>query len=52
MNKLYTTDTKALNYILKTTSVYQKAGVARENLSQLFGSGILVVEDEKHKQQV
>ncbi|KNZ77019.1 Secologanin synthase [Termitomyces sp. J132] len=49
--RLYTTDTKALNHILMTTSVYQKPEAARHNLSRILGEGVLVVEGEKHKQQ-
>ena len=32
--------------------VYQKPEPARYHLSQILGSGILVVEGDKHKQQV
>ncbi|KAF5386913.1 hypothetical protein D9615_002005 [Tricholomella constricta] len=51
MRRLYTTDTKALNHVLMNTSVYQKPEAARYNLSRILGSGVLVVEGDKHKQQ-
>jgi hypothetical protein len=52
MNRLYTTDTKALNHVLMNDYLYEKPESARYNLSQILGSGILVVEGDKHKQQV
>ena len=32
--------------------IYQKPEAARYNLSLILGSGVLVVEGDKHKQQV
>lgn len=52
MNRLYTTDTKALNHILMNSGLYHKPEPMRYNLGQLLGSGLLVVEGDKHKQQV
>lgn len=50
--RLYTTDTKALNHILMNSNTYQKPEAARFGLSRIVGPGVLVVEGEKHKQQV
>lgn len=52
MNRLYTTDTKALNHVLMNDYLYQKPEGARYSLSRILGSGVLVVEGDKHKQQV
>ena len=52
MKRLYTIDTKAINHVLMNDYLYQKPETARYNLSQILGSGILVVEGDKHKQQV
>ena len=52
MNRLYTTDTKAINHILTNNNIYQKPEVAKYNLSRTLGNGILVVEGDKHRQQV
>ena len=52
MNRLYTTDTKAINHVLMNSYIYQKPESARYNLSQILGNGVLVVEEDKHKQQV
>lgn len=52
MNRLYTTDTKALSHILMNSGLYQKPEPMRFNLSQILGSGLLVVEGDIHKQQV
>lgn len=51
-NRLYTTDTKALNHVLMNTAIYQKPEAARFAISQILGDGVLVVEGEKHRQQV
>ncbi|KAF9009541.1 cytochrome P450 [Cyathus striatus] len=50
-NRLYTTDTKALNYVLMNTADYQKPEAARFNLTRILGGGVLVVEGDKHRQQ-
>ena len=52
MKRLYTIDTKAINHVLMNDYIYQKPETARYNLSQIVGPGILVVEGDKHKQQV
>ena len=52
MKRLYTIDTKAINHVLMNDYVYEKPESARYNLSQILGSGVLVVEGDKHKQQV
>ena len=52
MKRLYTIDTKAINHILMNDYLYEKPEPARYNLSQIVGSGILIAEGDKHKQQV
>ena len=52
MNRLYTTDTKAVNHILMNSGLYQKPEAMRFNVSQTLGFGLLVVEGDQHKQQV
>lgn len=52
MNRLYTTDLKAINHVLMNNYTYQKPGAARFGLSQILGDGVLVTEEDKHKQQV
>ena len=32
--------------------IYQKSEAGRYNLSRILGNGVLVVEEDKHKQQV
>ncbi|GLB35567.1 putative cytochrome p450 [Lyophyllum shimeji] len=49
--RLYTTDLKALNHIIVHTDIYQKPEATRYNISRIVGSGVLVVEGDKHKQQ-
>lgn len=51
--RMYTTDLKALNHILMNNTDYPKPEEARWSLSRIVGQhGLLVVEGEKHKQQV
>ena len=52
MKRLYTVDTKAINHVLMNNYIYEKPELARYSLSRILGSGILVVECDKHKQQV
>ena len=52
MNRLYTIDTKAINHVLMNSYIYQKPESARYNLSRILGNGVVVVEEDKHKQQV
>ena len=52
MKRLYTTDAKAVNHVLMNNYIYQKPKTARYHLSQILGNGVLVVEEDKHKQQV
>jgi hypothetical protein len=52
MNRLYTIDTKAINHVLMNSYIYQKPEGAKYNLSRIVGNGVLVVEGDKHKQQV
>ncbi|KAJ3974379.1 cytochrome P450 [Lentinula raphanica] len=49
--RLFTMDTKALNHILMNHYVYQKPEVARYQLSQILGEGVLVTEEDAHKLQ-
>ncbi|KAF5344244.1 hypothetical protein D9758_012354 [Tetrapyrgos nigripes] len=49
--RLYTTDTKALNHVLMNHYTYQKPEMAAYSLSQVLGSGILIMEGDKHKMQ-
>ena len=44
-------DTKAITHILMNHYIYQKPEIARFNLSQLLGEGVLVTEEDKHKAQ-
>ncbi|KAJ3514176.1 hypothetical protein NLJ89_g2524 [Agrocybe chaxingu] len=51
MNRLYTTDPKALNHIFMNNMIYQKPDAVRHNLRTILGNGLVVVEGEKHRQQ-
>ncbi|KAH9483655.1 Cytochrome P450 monooxygenase 169 [Psilocybe cubensis] len=51
MNRFYTTDVKAVNHILMNDYIYQKPEQTRFALSRVLGNGVLVVEEDKHKQQ-
>ncbi|KAF8190224.1 cytochrome P450 [Mycena galopus ATCC 62051] len=48
---LFTTDTKAIQHFLTKTDIYQKHQGTRFSLGRVVGPGILVVEDDVHKQQ-
>ncbi|KZT65827.1 cytochrome P450 [Daedalea quercina L-15889] len=50
-DRLYTVDTRALNHILSHSIDYQKPFLARHNLGEALGEGVLVVEGEQHRQQ-
>uniref|UniRef100_A0A0W0FNH7 Cytochrome p450 n=2 Tax=Moniliophthora roreri TaxID=221103 RepID=A0A0W0FNH7_MONRR len=50
-NRLYTTDTKALNHVLTNHYDYQRRDIARWHLGQIMGDGVLVTEEDKHKFQ-
>ena len=52
MNCLYTLDKKALNHVLMNSYVYQKPEATRYGMSLIIGNGLVVVEEDKHKQQV
>ena len=52
LKRLYTTDTKALNHVLMNNDIYQKPEGTRYHLSLIVGSGVLVVEGDKYRQQV
>ena len=52
MNRLYTTDLKAVNHVLMNSYIYQKPAQARYQLEQILGKGVLVVEEDAHKKQV
>ncbi len=51
-DRLYTTDTKALNHILMNSYIYQKPDASKYNLTRIVGGGVLVAEEEVHRQQV
>ncbi|KAJ2914197.1 hypothetical protein MD484_g6203, partial [Candolleomyces efflorescens] len=51
MNRLFTTDLKALSHMLLNGSIYQKPPSVRYNLGQFLGTGVLIVEGDKHKHQ-
>ncbi|KAF8162807.1 cytochrome P450 [Crassisporium funariophilum] len=51
MNRLFTTDTKAINHVLMNSYIYQKPEASRWALTRILGPGVLVVEEDKHKQQ-
>ncbi|KIP05284.1 hypothetical protein PHLGIDRAFT_119933 [Phlebiopsis gigantea 11061_1 CR5-6] len=48
---LWTVDIRALSHILHRTDIYQKPMFARYHLSRLLGPGVLISEDEQHKNQ-
>ncbi|KAJ7925637.1 cytochrome P450, partial [Mycena leptocephala] len=48
---LYTTDTKALNYILVNDQIYQKGPVAHKIVTHFLGNGLISVETAEHKRQ-
>ncbi|KAJ7068560.1 cytochrome P450 [Mycena amicta] len=49
--RLVTTDLKAIHHLLNNTTIYQKSVTTRETLSLIVGPGLLVVENEDHRQQ-
>jgi cytochrome P450 len=51
IHRLYTTDLKAINYILMNSDDFGKPLQVRFNLGRIFGPGILIVEGEQHRQQ-
>ncbi|PPQ79656.1 hypothetical protein CVT26_015782 [Gymnopilus dilepis] len=51
-SRFYTVDLKAINHILMNSYIYQKSEAGRYNLSRILGNGVLVVEEDKHKQQI
>jgi hypothetical protein len=52
INRLYTIDPKALNHIMMNHYIYQRPEASRFGLQSILGNGVLVVEEDKHKQQV
>ncbi|KAF9077282.1 cytochrome P450 [Rhodocollybia butyracea] len=51
LSRLYTMDTKALTHVLMNHYIYQKPEMARYNLTELLGAGVLVTEEDKHRLQ-
>ncbi|TFK22666.1 cytochrome P450 [Coprinopsis marcescibilis] len=51
MNRLYTTDLKALSHIMMHSNTYQKPDMIRYALRHLLGNGVFIVEGEEHKRQ-
>ncbi|KAJ7099750.1 cytochrome P450 [Mycena epipterygia] len=49
--ELYTADTKALSHIAVHSYLYQKPPFVRYSLSQVVGTGLIVVEEDEHKRQ-
>ncbi|KDR83061.1 hypothetical protein GALMADRAFT_238857 [Galerina marginata CBS 339.88] len=49
--RLYITDLKAINHIITNYYTYQRPEAGRYALGQILGNGVLVVEEDKHKQQ-
>ncbi|KAF6758735.1 cytochrome P450 [Ephemerocybe angulata] len=49
--RLYTTDLKAIQHILMNSYTYQKPAASRYALSRILGNGVLVVEEDAHKNQ-
>ncbi|KAF9484969.1 cytochrome P450 [Pholiota conissans] len=50
-SRLYTIDPKALNHMMMNYYIYQRPEAARSGLRKILGNGVLVVEEDKHKQQ-
>ncbi|KIP05287.1 hypothetical protein PHLGIDRAFT_119937 [Phlebiopsis gigantea 11061_1 CR5-6] len=51
IRRLWTVDTRALNHIIHHTAIYQKPMAARYHLSRVLGPGVLIAEDQQHKNQ-
>ncbi|KAJ7192514.1 cytochrome P450 [Mycena pura] len=51
LSQLYTIDTKAIHHVITNTHIYQKSEGQRYGLGRIVGPGVLVVEDDEHKQQ-
>ncbi|EMD33504.1 hypothetical protein CERSUDRAFT_118078 [Gelatoporia subvermispora B] len=51
MDRVYTTDLKAVNHFLTHSSDYQKPAQARFFLSKMLGEGLLFAEGEVHRKQ-
>ncbi|KAG9019552.1 hypothetical protein FS842_007833 [Serendipita sp. 407] len=51
VDRVYTTDTKAVNYVLNHSMVYRKPDQTRFMLSRILGDGLLFVEGHDHKRQ-
>lgn len=51
MNRFYTEDPVALNYILSHGDIFQKPSRTRRGLSDLLGNGLLTAEGADHKRQ-
>ncbi|OCH86155.1 cytochrome P450 [Obba rivulosa] len=51
MNRLYTMDLRAINYILTHSMEYPKPKMTRFFLSKILGEGVLFAEGEEHRQQ-
>ncbi|KAG8215244.1 cytochrome P450 [Butyriboletus roseoflavus] len=50
-NRLFTMDTRTINYVLTHSSDYQKLPQTKYALSQILGEGVLIVEGAQHRQQ-
>ncbi|KAF9815448.1 hypothetical protein IEO21_04619 [Rhodonia placenta] len=50
--RLFTADTRAVNYIQSHSNDYWKPEISRFSLIQILGHGLLSVEGDRHRQQV
>lgn len=49
--KLFTIDTRAMNYVLSHSQEYPKPERSRHNLVQILGNGLVVAEGELHRRE-
>ncbi|KAF8604787.1 cytochrome P450 [Ceratobasidium sp. AG-I] len=49
--RLYTVDTRALNFIMTQTNSFAKPEAVRRNLADVLGEGLLFAEGDTHKRQ-
>ncbi|KAI0701865.1 cytochrome P450 [Cytidiella melzeri] len=50
-NRLWTMDTRALSHILTHSYTYQKPAPSRFHLARIVGAGVLVAEEDQHRNQ-
>lgn len=49
--RFFTADPTAINYILHHADLFPKSGIARRDMEEILGRGLLVVEGDDHKRQ-